>query len=724
MWDSTRVLCLAMAATALGLAAAAIRHSGGRHVTLDSLASWPMDHVLLAVLTGIVILLSFFSARPRLQRLGCLVSAFLAIFSSAVAGDPWLQAIVVFFAMLGVLWLMADYWRSLDDRLIAVHQKRLPRRWLFALPLAVLVILAAMPVGRRQIAALEGFMPSSGGRDRHLELASSGVGDGDHLVAGTENIQSFAPIEDAPFMTSHEPTLYDLFDDTYNEPMKTERQQRAISLPPQTQRLSENHRVASSHRPGKEFSLARKPGRPADRRPKDVPSQTIFQVKGRLPLHLKLESFDLFDGIEWRPEPEPERPPALSLRTVRGKPWLGIDVPQDDRLMAPPERHAMRIIHLDTSRLPTPNRLVGVHIADVEQTDFFRWAQTDILRLDRESLPALTTIHTQSQVIDTRGLVERSGSIMNAGPSSYRQFGDDPQSLAVKQLVAAWVADVPPGWKQIERVIERIRADYEVDPEARASANTSHAIAEFLLETRRGPDYLFASAAVWALRSLGYSARLVSGFYAASDAYDPRSGHAAVHADDVHFWAEVAVGAGTWASLEPTPGYTLLGPPRTFLERLAAAVHAAVSWVTSHPFQTAAALAATVLVIRFRRHIVDRIDRLVVAISARIDPATATIRMLWLLDRRCRRVGLPRPRHRTPTTWLARIAESDSRPKADGDALVAAAFLDAATRALYMPADLASAAPGPKTIGQLMWSAERVWSWHNLRSLASQGALA
>jgi hypothetical protein len=45
-------------------------------------------------------------------------------------------------------------------------------------------------------------------------------------------VQSFAPIEDAPFMTSHEPSLYDLFDDLYNESMKVERQQRAVSLPP------------------------------------------------------------------------------------------------------------------------------------------------------------------------------------------------------------------------------------------------------------------------------------------------------------------------------------------------------------------------------------------------------------------------------------------------------------------------------------------------------------
>jgi protein-glutamine gamma-glutamyltransferase len=721
MRDSTRILCLAMAATAIGLAAAATRHSSGRHIIPDSLSALPMDQVLLAALAGIVILLAVFSQQPRLQRLSCLVSTFLAIFASAVSGEVWLQAIVIGFAMLGVLWLMADYWQSLDDRLVAVHQKRLPRRWLFALPLAVLVILAAVPVGRRQIAALEGFMPSSGGRDRRMELATSGVGDGDNLVAGLENVQSFAPIEDAPFMTSHEPSLYDLFDDTYNEPVTVKRQQRAVSLPPQTQRLPENHRAASSQRAGSEFSLVRKPGRPTSPRIKDLPSQALFHVKGRLPLHLKLESFDLFDGVEWRPEPVPEQSPALSIQTVRGRPWLRIATPVDEQFVSTPETHALRIIHFDSNRIPSPNHLVGVHIADVAQADFFRWARPGLLRLDRQTFPELTTIHVQSRVVDPRRLATRTSIGLETGPEACRQFGDDPQSLAVQALVDSWVADLPHGWPQIERVVERIRGECAFDPEARASADTTHAVADFLLERRRGPDYLFASATVWALRSLGYSARLVSGFYVGPAAYEPRSGHAAAHAGDVHFWAEVAVGAGMWASLEPTPGYALLPPPPTSLEQLAAVVHAAAAWAARRPVATLFVLVASVLAIWQRLLLADLADRLLVRLWSWSDSRSATLGVLRLLDRRCTRAGLPRPRHRTPTTWLAELAagiDAGDRP-ADGRP-----FLESATRALYMPPPDRPLSPDPETLDSVHRAAEAVWSWRNLRALATTGTPA
>lgn len=720
MWDSPRILCLAMAATAIALAAAT-RHASGHQFFPESLSAVPMDQWLLALLSAIVILLEACPRRRRVQRLSCLVSAFLAIFASAVSGEVWLQGIVIGFAMLGVLWLMADYWQSLDDRLVAVHQKRVPRRWLLALPLVVLAVLAAVPVGRRQIAALEGFMPSSGGRDQRMELATSGVGDGDNLVAGLENVQSFAPIEDAPFMTSHEPSLYDLFDDLYNESTKVERQQRAVSLPSQTQRLPENHRAASSQRAGKEFSLVRKPGRPQQRRLADRPSQALFHVKGRLPLHLKLESFDLFDGVEWRPEPVPEQPPALSIQAVRGRPWLRIAAPVDEQLVSTPETHALRIIHFDSNCIPSPNHLVGVHIADVAQADFFRWAQPGLLRLDRQTFPELTTIHVQSRVVDPRRLATRTSVGLGAGPEACRQFGDDPQSLAVQALVASWVADLPHGWPQIERVVERIRGEYALDPEARASADTTHAVAEFLLERRRGPDYLFASATVWALRSLGYSARLVSGFYVGPLAYEARSGHAPVQASDIHFWAEVAVGSRMWASLEPTPGYALLPPPPTSVEQLLALVQAAAAWAARRPVATLLVLVASVLAICHRLLLADLADRLCVRLWSWSDSRSATLGVLRLLDRRCTRAGLPRPRHRTPTTWLAELAtgiDAGDRP-ADGKP-----FLESATRALYMPATNHPLPPDPESLGRIHRAAEAVWSWRNLRALATIGTLA
>ncbi len=174
----------------------------------------PLELLLLTGFRNVVLVLAAFSHRPSCQRMCCSLSTFLTIFASALSTQLWLHGLVVVFAIVGIWWLMGTYWETLQDRLAASSEKELPRRWWIALPLMVLVMLIGLPVAATQTHALRGFMPSSGGTGWYDPNARSGVGDGDALVAGTDNIQSFAPIEDAPFLNSHEPSLYDLFDDT------------------------------------------------------------------------------------------------------------------------------------------------------------------------------------------------------------------------------------------------------------------------------------------------------------------------------------------------------------------------------------------------------------------------------------------------------------------------------------------------------------------------------
>ena len=80
--------------------------------------------------------------------------------------------------------------------------------------------------------------------------------------------------------------------------------------------------MAKSSRASREFSTVRKTGKPTAQRIRDLESRALFYVKGRVPLHLKLESFDLYDGVEWRAEPLPEAPPQFRIEMVHGRPWL------------------------------------------------------------------------------------------------------------------------------------------------------------------------------------------------------------------------------------------------------------------------------------------------------------------------------------------------------------------------------------------------------------------
>ncbi len=131
----------------------------------------------------------------------------------------------------------------------------------------------------------------------------------------------------------------------------------------------------------------------------------------------------------------------------------------------------------------------------------------------------------------------------------------------VRSLAEEWTQGVPHGYRQIEAICQQLRTNYTLDRSARVPEDSAFPVGQFLFKSKRGADYQFATAATLMLRSLGFSTRLVSGFYANPVRYDVRKRHTAVHSSDVHFWCEVFVGAGTWVTLEPTPGYEVLSPP-------------------------------------------------------------------------------------------------------------------------------------------------------------------
>jgi transglutaminase-like putative cysteine protease len=669
-----------------------------------------LDALLLTLLRDAVIVLALFSHHAGAARVCVALAVMLVVFASASVTVPWIQWLVAGFALVGIWWLMGHHWLLLQPRLQAAAQRPLPRRWLVTLPVGVCAFVLLVPAAGRGTRALDGFMPTSGGRRDSSPEARSGVGDGEALVAGRDNIRSFAPIEDAPFMTSHEPTLYDVFDDTYNEPVVRKKTERAIGLPPQTPVRPEDHSAARSSRPGREFSLIRQAGRPGGRRIRDLESQALFYVKGRVPLHLKVESFALFDGVEWRPEELGEHPPRLSMERVQGRPWLRIERSHAYDFFAPPETHAIKVVGLDTNRIPAPNELLGMHIDEIAEADFYRWAQPDVVRLDRDKLPGMLEVHLQSRCADPRLLISRQPPFVG-GPEECMQFGSDPDSLRVRSLAESWVAGVPRGWRQIERVVERVRQEHVLDPEARIAPESGHAVADFLFETKRGPDYLFAAATAWSLRSLGYATRLVGGFHADPRRYDRRADHTPVLAADVHVWVEVHVSLDHWAPLEPTPGYRLLAPPLTTFEWLAKPVEAAAGAVVSHPVATAILAAAIAIALRGRRRIADACDELWGRAWPGRDERESMIRLLAMLDRRCARLGLHRPAHATPARWLADVLApcgSAALPQIGA----VEEFLALADQALYAPRF-------PNGRGDVRRLVRDVWSWRNLATVAA-----
>jgi hypothetical protein len=254
-----------------------------------------------------------------------------------------------------------------------------------------------------------------------------------------------------------------------------------------------------------------------------------------------------------------------------------------------------------------------------------------------------------------------------------------------------------------------------LDAAAAVSSDSTHSVADFLLVSRRGPDYLFAGAAVWALRSLGYTARLASGFYADPRRYDGRSDHTPVMPADIHFWVEVHAGPGHWMTLEPTPGHVVLAPPLTLAETILQPVRALGGFVTRNPWLSLAVCAGIALIVHRRAVITDTIDEAAWRLWRHRDDRVAVVRMLGLFERRCARAGLPRPRYATPSRWLAEVSERMAvaapaiRPLSDE----ITAFLRLADQALYAPAFAGGKAE------EACRSAGRIWSWKHLMAVMS-----
>ncbi len=688
-------------------------------------APYLMDSLLLTLLRNVMIGLATVSHHPLNQGPSVALSTFVFVFASACFDSsfttlPWCNALSIAFAVTSVIWLGARYWERLNITLTSKVVQRKRPWWTPALAIP-LVLPLLLPAARGRLIATEGWLPTSGGGDDASPMARDGIGNGDLLVAGLDNIRSFAPIENAPFAASHDPTLYDVFDDSYNENFfSKKKRQKVISLAPEIHALAENHRMAKSKKGSREFSTVRKPGKAKSQTLSSIDSDALIYVRGRLPLHLKLESFDIYDGVEWSAEPLPEKVPELTLDTVADRPWLrlGVKTKLDDP-HATPEIHSIKVINLKTNRVPTPIQLTGVSIDQLNRSDFFRWEQPGIVGVDRDSLPELTTLHVQSRLVDIRRLKERDYSGIFSQPQ-YRQFDDGVSSLRIRRLAQKWTFGKTKGWEQIDAILRHLREEYTLDDDARVTGDTGHTVSEFLFETKRGPDYLFATAAVWLLRSLDYPARFVSGFYAKPERYEARTGLTPILSEDVHCWAEVLVQRDYWVTLEPSPGYAVLLPPLTFVERIAGVMNIIYAELLSHPVASSSLLLLLIICFIFRRRILDTCDIVALQTRALIEREYSAINTMHTLDRRCKRVGLPRPKGVSPRQWLEHLAETmisqknGSSPIQSSQLINAQPFISSVERHLYDP-KLVHANEQPIRLPCI--AALNMWSWRNLMKI-------
>ena len=253
-----------------------------------------------------------------------------------------------------------------------------------------------------------------------------------------------------------------------------------------------------------------------------------------------------------------------------------------------------------------------MNIDRVNRRDLFSWTADGVLQIEgHDTVPQFTVVHLVSNVLGAE-LVRQHGfrepvATQNA---PYLQLPDVPSLAEIKRLAERWTRGIPTGWPQVEAIVEGLRNDFLHDEDAVAPEECGDVVGQFL-QARRGPDYVFASAAALLLRSCGYPTRLVSGFYADSNGYDRRAGQTAVVTDDAHVRLEVGASRGTWVPVEPTPGYE---PPRMVLDLREFAwtlVRSLAKWSWKHWELVIGGTLLLSVAIRQRRRLVDEAASLV-----------------------------------------------------------------------------------------------------------------
>ena len=615
-----------------------------------------------------------FQSEKRMANLSTLASLALMAFSVFMSVYWSVTIFGIVYAVLGVGWLVTSYWDRISGKFPEGTKSEIPRGAV-GLAFTLAVLLAAVAIGiagtNHATRALAGFMPSSGGNKISDVRSQGGVRDGEDLVQGTKDAMSFGPTESEVFLESKMPSLFDAFDDTYDAPVIKKRTlQKAVSLPPSE--LEHRHsRVATSKSKGNDFSLLRRNEARRQKSLDDKKSPALFYVKGRVPLHLRTTIYDHFDGVNLQAA-EAHHEPPIRLIKEKGVPWFNLSCPLSDAHIHSTEEHLLKFINLKTDRIPAPPRLARFQIKDVDREDMFGLAADGHPRITVDFIPQLTVMRVQSF------LVSPSTLLGDGVTSKFQQsiaLPDDEVSIPpIRKLAQDWTDGLTPGWQQIAAVRDHLRSEYTVAADSKLDEGTEFPVKAFLLETKQGPDYLFATAASLLLRELGYTSRVVSGFYADPQHFDAGTWQTPVYKGNVHFWVEVSWDGSVWHPVEPTPGYELLAPRLTPWQMFQAACVSIFDWCLRNwiPLGIGGILIA-VTVICFAR-LVDIVLRLANRLPW---PGSDRKRILWtahLMQWRERIRGRRRPQGQTFAKWI----QGDSHP-------ISPEFLSAINWALYSP---------------------------------------
>ena len=100
----------------------------------------------------------------------------------------------------------------------------------------------------------------------------------------------------------------------------------------------------------------------------------------------------------------------------------------------PPERHLLKVIRLNSARIPTPVLPVGVHIDRIADVSFFGWTPDGALCLPgRSQIPPLQVLHLESRAPDRAQAFAGTTDVL---PQLAEKYGDSAANSRDERIAA------------------------------------------------------------------------------------------------------------------------------------------------------------------------------------------------------------------------------------------------------------------------------------------------
>lgn len=645
------------------------RSSGGRGEATEL--------VWLGMLQHAAVWQAAIAVNSRQEWTSFLLSCFMMLFGVASSDRSGMVFIVIPFGLLASWWLLSQYWKSVSKGFVAHTSVPLVRIRLGIIGALVglTALMGFLAINASSgIISLDGFMPTSGGKGGNDQAARQGVGDGDMMVAAKDQAFSFGPIESEVFLESQLPSLYDLATEKYGEAKKPNKEvSRAVSLEQQAQHTHE--KITESKQKSREFSTLRTPSQGnSEARPGDKKSNAILHVIAALPLHLRLESFDQFDGFEWTQSDVDLKQHASAFRIAElgGKPWAVTANYVSEIVWPVRERATVKLIQYKSIRIPSPALATHVHVDKIDQADFYSLTPDGQLCMpSRPYIPQLTVLHLLYQIPSLHVLRNAEDALSRLSYDSQRVALDGsghlrwltnylqvPASLTNlsnyrKSLLHAVPESIQrewTDWQKVEAIVSALRRDITIDPSLELSEDIEDTITHVFTD-KRGTDYQIASAAAMLLRDWRIPCRLVIGFYCDSKRWDRVAGMAEVLAEDLHTWVEVYV-HGAWIPIEPCGTYTVPREHRSWYQWCIEMAWATRDSMITYPIRYLSGCVLFIAVVLMRRRLANAIAS-ILALVALGFPVSIRLRVLLnLLKFRDWLSGVQFPKGTTVSKWL------------------------------------------------------------------------